>query len=254
MKKTTLWLLLASLVPTVVMAWNTPGDDFSGELKLVGTVTSTRNPWVWKSGDGNENLEVKLSNVVHNRMQGIPVSLPAMTILQGKTIFNTSTGREGLSPRINFGKGNGDFSIIWTEPGFAEVSVPVTEENNAHAGTFFFRMQAVGVLRHEQNGQPIYVNMYDDLSANGLPGENRVMKSSDIPGTLQRIFSGEGPSWLQAITVSATAGVSSFSNPTLRQIEGVYGAQTVAGSGELRLNGTIPKRWHASLPVSIEYH
>ncbi|HAN6040451.1 TPA: fimbrial protein, partial [Escherichia coli] len=36
-------------------------------------------------------------------------------------------------------------------------------------------------------------------------------------------------------------------------VEGAYGAQTVAGSGELRLNGTMPERWRVSLPVSIEY-
>ncbi|WP_445610813.1 F4 family fimbrial subunit, partial [Escherichia coli] len=49
------------------------------------------------------------------------------------------------------------------------------------------------------------------------------------------------------------SGVSHFSDALLRQVEGAYGAQTVAGNGELHLNGAIPERWRASLPVSIEY-
>ena len=61
MKKVTLFLFAASLLPSSVLAWNTPGEDFSGELKLEGAVTSTRNPWVWKVGQGNESLEVKQS-------------------------------------------------------------------------------------------------------------------------------------------------------------------------------------------------
>ena len=55
------------------------------------------------------------------------------------------------------------------------------------------------------------------------------------------------------MTVTTSVGASHFSDAFLRQVEGVYGAQTVAGSGELYLNGTLPERWRVSLPVSIEY-
>ncbi|ECX6188009.1 fimbrial protein, partial [Salmonella enterica subsp. enterica serovar Infantis] len=48
-------------------------------------------------------------------------------------------------------------------------------------------------------------------------------------------------------------GLSRFSDAALRQVDGVYGAQTVADSGELRFKGEIPSRWHTSLAVSIEY-
>ncbi|EDM9065136.1 F4 (K88) fimbria minor subunit FaeI [Salmonella enterica subsp. enterica serovar Give] len=253
MNKVTLFLLAASLLPSCVLAWNAPGEDFSGELKLEGPVTSTRNPWVWKVGEGNESLEAKQDRAAHGRKQGIPVSLPALTIVLGKTTQVTPAGREGLSPRVSYGKGTEDFSLVWTAPGMAEVTLPVTGDNNARAGTFVFRMQAVGVLRHMQNGQPVYAGVYDDLNVNGLPDENRTMKASDIPGALQRMFSGEGPSWLETMTVTATAGLSHFSDASLHQIAGVYGAQTVAGSGELYLNGTMPERWRVSLPVSIEY-
>ncbi|ECY7128919.1 fimbrial protein, partial [Salmonella enterica] len=131
--------------------------------------------------------------------------------------------------------------------------LPVTGENNSCAGTFVFRMQAAGVLRHVQNGQPVYAGVYDDLNANGLPGESRTMQAGEVPGTLQMMFSGEGPSWLQTMTLSSYMGVSHFSDAALRQVEGVYGAQTMAGSGELRLNGVVPERWLVSLPVSVEY-
>ncbi|WP_258271005.1 F4 (K88) fimbria minor subunit FaeI [Escherichia coli] len=253
MKKVTLFLFAASLLPSCVLAWNTPGEDFSGELKLEGAVTSTRNPWVWKVGQGNEGLEVKQSRGVRDGGEGIPVALPAMTVLLGKTTLTTPAGREGLSPRVSYGKGAEGFSLVWTAPSMAEVTLPVSGENNVRAGTFVFRMQAAGVLRHMQDGQPVYVSVYDDLNANGLPGESMSMKSSDIPGVMQGMFSGEGPSWLQTMTVMTADGVSRFSDASLRQVEGVYGAQTVAGSGELRLNGSMPERWRVSLPISIEY-
>lgn len=253
MKKMMLFLLTASLLPSCVLAWNTPGEDFSGELKLEGPVTSTRNPWVWKVGQGNEGLEAEQSRGVRGVERDIPVSLPALAVVLGKTTRATPAGREGLSPRVSYGKGAEDFTLVWTEPGIAEVTLPVTGENNIQAGTFVFRMQAVGVLRHVKDGQPVYASVYDNLNANGLPGESTAMKASDIPGVLQKMFSGEGPSWLQTMTVTTTEGLSQFSDATLRQIEGVYGAQIIAGSGELHLNGAMPERWRVSLPVSIEY-
>ncbi|MBB2426609.1 fimbrial protein, partial [Escherichia sp. 11.1597] len=170
MKKMTLFLFTAGLLPSCVLAWNTPGEDFSGELKLGGPVTSTRNPWVWKVGQGNEGLEVKQSRGVRDG-GGVPVPLPAMTVLLGKTTLTTPAGREGLSPRVSYGKGAEGFSLEWTAPGMAEVTLPVSGDNNVRAGSFVFRMQAVGVLRHVQNGQPVYAGVYDDLNANGLPGE-----------------------------------------------------------------------------------
>lgn len=105
MKKVTLFLFVVSLLPSTVLAWNTPGEDFSGELKLEGAVTSTRNPWVWKVGQGNESLEVKQSRGVRDGRQVIPVALPALTVLLGKTTLTTPAGREGLSPRGQLRKG-----------------------------------------------------------------------------------------------------------------------------------------------------
>ncbi len=253
MKKVTLFLFAVSLLPSMVLAWNTPGEDFSGELKLEGPVSSTRNPWVWKVGPENENPEMNTGLAFRGGKQSIDVSLPVLNIVLGKTIITAPAGREGLSPRVSYGRGMEGFSLVWTAPGIAEVTLPVTGDNNVSAGTFVFRMQAAGVLRYVRNGQPVYAGVYDDLNTNSLPGENGVMLPSVIPGVLQGMFRGDGPSWLQTMAVTTTAGLSHFSDTALRQIDGVYGARTVAGSGELRLNGTMPERWRVSLPVSIEY-
>ncbi|MDS1577328.1 fimbrial protein [Escherichia coli] len=253
MKKVTLFLFTVSLLPTCVLAWSTPGENFSGELKFEGPVTSTRNPWIWKIGHGNESLKVKQDHYVSGGEQKVSVLLPALTVVLGQTSQATPTGREGLSPRVSYGKGGEDFSLVWTEPGMAKVTLPVTGEDNVRAGKFVFRMQAMGVLRHVQNGQPVYASVYDDLNTNGLPGKKCAMMISGVSRDLQAMFNGEGPSWLYTMTVTTSVGASHFSDAFLRQVEGVYGAQTVAGSGELYLNGTLPERWRVSLPVSIEY-
>ncbi|ECE1949739.1 fimbrial protein [Salmonella enterica] len=215
MKRMTILLLAASLLPSCVLAWNTPGEDFSGELKLGGPVTSTRNPWVWKVGEGNTQINTKAVSVLRSGEQVIPVPLPAMTVLLGKTILTTPAGREGLAPQVTYGKDTEGFALTWTAPGMASVTLPVTGEGNVRTGTFTFRMQAAGVL--------------------------------------QTLFDSEGPVWLREMTVSSVSGLSRFSDAALRQVDGVYGAQTVADSGELRFKGAVPSRWHTSLAVSIEY-
>ncbi|ENR3366278.1 fimbrial protein [Salmonella enterica subsp. enterica serovar Infantis] len=208
MKRMTILLLAASLLPSCVLAWNTPGEDFSGELKLGGPVTSTRNPWVWKVGEGNTQINTKAHSVLRSGEQVIPVPLPAMTVLLGKTILTTPAGREGLAPQVTYGNGTEGFALMWTAPGTASVT---------------------------------------------LPAQGQVMPAEQTPGVLQTLFDSEGPAWLREMTVSSVTGLSRFSDAALRQVDGVYGAQTVADSGELRFKGEIPSRWHTSLAVSIEY-
>lgn len=253
MKKTTFLLLMVSLVPSIVLAWNTPGDDFSGELKLGGAVTNTRNPWVWKTGSGNDGQDVSLLSLRRSGERTTPVSLSAMTVLSGKTTLVTPAGREGLSPRVTYGKEVNGFKLEWTEPGTATVTLPVTGDDNRHAGSFTFRIQAAAVMRYVRNGQTGYVSLYEDMKGNGLPEQTAVMPAEQVPAKLQAMTGGDAPAWLQKISVSETAGLSRFSDISLHQLEGVYGAQVIPDSGELHLIGEIPSRWHVSLPVSIEY-
>ena len=252
MKKVTLFLLAVSFLPSCVLAWNTPGEDFSGELKLGGPVTSTRNPWVWKVGEGNTQINTKAVSVLRSGEQVIPVPLPAMTVL-GKTILTTPAGREGLAPQVMYGKGTEGFALAWTAPGTASVTLPVTGEGNIRTGTFTFRMQAAGVLRHVRDGRVEYAGLYDDLQGNGLPAQGQVMPAGQTPGVLQTLFDDDGPAWLRDMTADGVTGLSRFSDAALRQVDGVYGAQTLADSGELRFKGAVPSRWHTSLAVSIEY-
>ncbi|MGS0206209.1 fimbrial protein [Escherichia coli] len=251
--KNSVLLFLMFFFPFSVFAWNTPGQDFSGELKLGGPVTSTRNPWVWKIGEGKPNLNVKQLSVSRSGESVLPVSLPVMNLILGKTDFTTPAGREGLAPRIIFGKDVEGFSLVWVEPGIADVTLPVTGEGHRRFGHFTFRMQAAGLMRYVCNGQVTYTSIYDDVGINGLPDKAHIMNSEQIPGLFQSMFRGEGPKWLSAISVSSDTGVSHFSDASLRQIEGGYGARIVTGSGELHLKVDKIKRWNVSLPISIEY-
>ncbi|NMR18377.1 fimbrial protein, partial [Salmonella enterica] len=192
-------------------------------------------------------------SVLRSGEQVIPVPLPAMTVLLGKTILTTPAGREGLAPQVTYGKETEGFALTWTAPGTASVTLPVTGEGNVRTGTFTFRMQAAGVLRHVLGDRAEYAGLYGDLQGNGLPPQTQVMPAGQTPGVLQTLFDSEGPVWLRKMTVSSVSGLSRFSDAALRQVDGVYGAQTVADSGELRFKGAVPSRWHTSLAVSIEY-
>lgn len=255
MKKITLLLLVISLLPAGVLAWSLPGEDFSGELRLSGTVGSTRNPWIWKVGKGHTSLEVKSPSATILRGNPlIPVPLPALTVLLGKTMLVTPAGREGLAPQVVYGRGANGFTLVWLEPGTAELTLPLMRDDNTQAGEFTFRIQAAALLRHEEGGQSIYARLYDDLQANGLPAQQNITSSVQTAPLLQAIFAGEGPAWLaQKFVISEMVGLSRFTDAGLRQVEGVYGAQVVAGSGGLRLKGDLPTHWRVSLPVSIEY-
>lgn len=254
MKNSLLLFLMIYFFPFSVLAWNTPGQDFSGELKLGGPVTSIRNPWVWKTGEGKSNLNIRQSSVSRSGDSVIPILLPAMNLVLGKTVLTTPSGREGLTPRIIFGNGIDEgFSLVWTSPGIADVTLPVTGEGGRRVGHFSFRMQAAGIMRHVRNGQMIYTSIYNDVGINSLPDKTHIMKSELIPGLLQSMFSGEGPDWLSGIYVSSDTGVSHFSDASLRQIEGVYGARIVSGTGELHLRGDKTEHWNVSLPVYVEY-
>ncbi|MDI5545533.1 fimbrial protein, partial [Salmonella enterica subsp. enterica serovar Cerro] len=173
-----------------------------------GPVTSTRNPWVWKVGEGNTQINTKAVSVLRSGEQVIPVPLPAMTVLLGKTILTTPAGREGLAPQVTYGKDTEGFALTWTAPGMASVTLPVTGEGNVRTGTFTFRMQAAGVLRHVLGDRAEYAGLYGDLQGNGLPPQTQVMPAGQTPGVLQTLFDSEGPVWLREMTVSSVSGLS----------------------------------------------
>ena len=181
------------------------------------------------------------------------VLLPPLTLLSGKTAQIIPTGREGISPRITYGKETEGFMLKWDAAGTAKVTLPVTGNDSRYVGSLTLRMQAVAVMRHVANGRAVYSELYEDLKGNGLPEQMSVMPAEQVPGKLQAIFAGEGPSWLKDIIVSGNVGLSSFGNAGLHHLEGVYVAQVIPDFAELRLTGDIPARWRVSMPISVEY-
>lgn len=246
-------LLAVSVWPAGVQAWSAPGEGFAGELTLGGEVTSLRNPWAWQLGEGVKGLEVTLSGRALEKGEANALALPATLLLLGKTILTTPAGRVGLAPRVTYGSETGGAELTWSASGMADVTLPVTGDGNMPVGHFRFRIQALAMLRHMEDGKATYVGIYDDLKGNGLPGGAQVVAPAQTAGRLQAMFANEGPTWLQEATVSQVFGLSQFNNAALRQVEGVYGASIVADSGQLYLEGAMPASWHVALPVSIEY-
>lgn len=253
-------LLLASLFPVGVLAtWSTPGEDFSDDLTFGGPVTSTRNPWVWKILPGEDAIVLaagdRLSRGKEQIWSGL---LKGGAVLLGKTTQATPAGREGLAPWVSFGRGLEGAALVWASDSEGQVTLPVFDAASPTrpVGALTFRLQAVMMLRHIQGGQPVDVGVYSDLPGNGLPPQGLTLPAGQITRPLCGLFAGEGPAWLCAgpLSVQGTVALSALSDRNLRQIQAVYGAGIVAGSGELRLpEGRLPARWKTTLPVSIAY-
>lgn len=256
----TLILLMASLFPAgVLAAWSNPGQNFNGELTLDGEVTSVRNPWAWQVDKSAASIKVKI-NTQKSRdgglvWQGLMTDRP---LLLGKTVLTTPAGREGLAPMVNLGGGEPDFVLTSEGDGILRITVPVfaPEVTNSVAGSLQFRVTAAALIRYVVKGSPVYAGVHNDFAGNGLPDKGLAMPAGRTAQTLCGMFAGEGPAWLCAPSapVRDEVPLSHFTHNSLRQVEGVYGAQVVGGSGTLRLSGSsIPASWKATLPVRIEY-
>ncbi|MGS9402498.1 fimbrial protein, partial [Salmonella enterica subsp. enterica serovar Infantis] len=74
--------------------------------------------------------------------------------------------------------------MMWTAPGTASVTLPVTGEGNVRTGTVSFRLQTAGVLRQVRGDRAEYAGLYDDLQGNGLTAQGQVMPAEQTPGVL----------------------------------------------------------------------
>ena len=258
--RVTLMLLMAGLFPAgVLAAWSNPGQDFSGELTLDGEVTSVRNPWTWQVDKSAPGIQVKAT--ARQARDGGQVWQGLMTdrpLLLGKTLLTTPAGREGLAPVVSLGGGRTDVVLTPEGDGMLQVNVPVhtPDAPDRVTGSLQFRVETAALIRYVVNGSPVYAGMHNDLAGNGLPGKGQEMATGRTAQALCGMFAGEGPAWLCSPPVSVKEAVplSRFTDNTLRQVEGVYGAQVVGGSGTLRISGSsIPASWKATLPVRIEY-
>ncbi|MHA3606774.1 F4 family fimbrial subunit [Yersinia enterocolitica] len=233
--------------------WNSPGQDFNGGINLGGQVTSNRNPWVWQLGGNTNTLTIKEKSRHSDSRWDVP--LPASTILLGKTIRTVPSGRKGLMPVIKIGTTELGNVLKWIEPGVALVTLPVSDEEQESKGTLTFKLKVIALLKSVSEGQDRYYGLYNDTNGNGFPERDYITPPNKTVAELRKLFVTEPPLWLEKnISVSDIAGVSKFTDSSLRQVDGAYGAQIVPDSGELQfLSGTLPLQWHVSLPVSIEY-
>ncbi|ECV2306850.1 fimbrial protein [Salmonella enterica subsp. enterica serovar Javiana] len=256
----TLLCVLAGSVPAgVLAAWSTPGEGFSGELTLGGPVTSSRNPWSWKLMPGETDMSLRTADRASRAGEQVWSGLlKARPVLMGKTTQSTPAGREGLAPVVNYGSGMPDSVLTWLSGGEAEVTLPVYDSVSpgVQAGHFRFRLRAAMLLRYTQGDQPVYAGIYNDLPGNGLPPEGKTLPAAQLAAELCGQFAGEGPSWLcgGGLGVTTSLPLSRLTDDRLHQLQGVYGVETVAGSGELVLReGAMPAHWKTTLNVSIAY-
>ncbi|WNI84216.1 F4 family fimbrial subunit [Citrobacter portucalensis] len=256
----TLLCLLAGSVPAgVLAAWSAPGEDFSGELTVGGPVTDNRTPWRWKLMPGETDMSLRAGDRVSRGGEQVWSGLlTARPVLLGNTPLALPAGREGLAPKVRYGGPGPETTPNWLSDGEAWMTLPVYDgaAPDALAGYFRFRLRAAMLLRHTAGGQPVYAGIYNDLSGNGLPPEGRALPAARLAGMLCGQSGGDGPAWVCGSGVSVTTylPLSRLTDGRLRQLQGVYGAETVAGSGELFLReGAMPARWKTTLHVSIEY-
>ncbi|EGO3302127.1 fimbrial protein [Salmonella enterica] len=256
---TLLCVLTGSVPAGVLAAWSTPGEDFSGELTLGGPVTGSRNPWSWKLMPGETDMSLRAADRASRGGEQVWSGLlNARAVLLGKTTQSTPAGREGLAPVVSYGSGTPGSALTWLSGGEAEVTLPVYDSVSPEvlAGHFRFRLRAAMLLRHTQGDQPVYAGIYNDQPGNGLPPEGKTLPVTQLATELYGQFAGEGPAWLcgSGLSVTTSLPLSRLTDGRLRQLQGVYGAETVAGSGELVLReGAMPAGWKTTLNVSIAY-
>ncbi|POT24513.1 fimbrial protein [Citrobacter freundii] len=184
--------------------------------------------------------------------------LKSQPLLLGKTSSTTPAGREGLAPRVSYSHNMLDSVLNWLADGIGEVRLPVYEDTDPASvvGALSFRLQAGMLLSHVEEGRAMYAGVYNDLPDNGLPPQSKTVVPDRLAPMLCSLFVGESPNWL-----CATAGVvkheiplSRLTDSSLRQIQGVYAATIIAGSGELFIREKkMLSRWKTTLTVSIEY-
>lgn len=255
MKRLSGMLLTLVLSPSLVHAtWSEPGTDFSGELKLGGEVSNSRNPWIWKAaGESMENLlQKKGQSEGTNRVwKGL---FPTTSLLMGKTAFTMPSGRTGLAPQVTLSSGTASAEVVWTDKkNEAKVTVPVTGTGTEQikAGTLTFTMVSGALMHGMIGGQEAVVALRNDLPGNALPPD----VSENILGILQKQFGEAMPEWLHL--ARKTAGVeplSTLNSTRYTQTDSVYGLGIAEGSGILSFPAeAVPEAWQVSFTINVVY-
>ncbi|SUY95193.1 Fimbrial, major and minor subunit [Citrobacter freundii] len=235
-------------------------NEYTGEIIFKGTVTNNRNPWTWKLMNITKDISLSVDKNTANNGDIIWKDLLSeQMILLGKTRMVTPFGHDGLAPRVSYGNSHSEISLTPGNDGIINVTLPFYDAKTAAIpkGTLSFKIRVAMLIRYVDSGIPEYAGVYNDLSGNGLPIKEWVFPVEKSSAFLCALFSEEAPAWLCAQNKSTrnSLPLSQLTHNTLRQIQVVYGAGIVAGSGVLSLQNTdIPKDWKTVLPVNIEYN
>ncbi|AMS16481.1 hypothetical protein A3218_19960 [Pseudomonas chlororaphis] len=253
---TSLVLLAASM--TALAQWQE--GDFSGELNWRGAVTQNRNPWAWAQGTLDD-----IGALTQTRMQaeGREVVwhdlLKQTPLLVGKIQQLMPMGRAGVSPVIQLGQDNREFSLVWKGAGIAEVTLPVTDkEAGSNAlGTLTFQLRVAGILAATtgvtRRGYGLVAT--DAQDGNGVPPSTSGLAYDASVAVLQAMAGSDAPTWLSSrLADGGSIALNALHNGQNQAVGAMYGAEILPGTGSLRFPaGKVPKQWRVSLPIRITY-
>lgn len=253
-----LWLTVVAVaglsVPAAQADW--VEGDFRGALNWQGAVTQQQNPWRWAQAtvalDGNLSAAQQEDNALvwHGLLEQGP-------LLLGKTLTTMPAGRPGRIPVVLFDVLPSGGELTWLGDGLVKVTLPATHEQ-AVVGSFSFTLRVGAALSAVIAGESVVANLYSEGGAgNGLPGRQHMLPAGQWWGAMQRMMGPEyAPPWLQgeAATPPRTLPIQVLGDTLSRQVNAVYAAEIQAGSGTLSfLQGQVPARWQAVLPMRVSY-
>lgn len=230
--------------------------DFRGELSWQGAVTQQQNPWRWAQAtvalDGQLSAGQQEGNslVWHGLLEQGP-------LLLGKTISTMPAGRPGRIPVVLFDVLPSGGELAWLGDGLVRVTLPATHEQ-AVVGSFSFTLRVGAAVSAVIAGEPVVAGLYSEGGAgNGVPSRQHMLTAGQWWGAMQSMLGPEyAPPWLQGdpLTSPRILPVQVLGDTISRQVNAVYAAEIQAGSGTLSfLQGHVPARWQASLPMRVSY-
>lgn len=253
-----MWSVLVLSAVSGVAGAQWQEGEFSGDLNWQGTVTQSRNPWVWAQGALTAPVELDLtqSQSRDGRIEWRNL-LTQTPLLLGKTEQLVPQGRPGILPTIQYGHDVAGMELLWTNRGEAQLTLPVQGGDGSRRGelSVMLRINAGLVSTHAGVRQGFSLAAGADEPGNGLPPAGFALPTDQILPALRTLFGPHAPAWLASeVAMGGETTLATLTNPAHHAIGGLYGAEIVAGSGILSFaKGTLPEQWQVQLPIQITY-
>lgn len=233
--------------------------DFSGDLNWQGTVSQSRNPWVWAQGTLTAPVELDLtqSQTRDGRIEWRNL-LAQAPLLMGKTEQLVPKGRPGILPAIQYGNEVDGVALQWSNRGEAQLTLPLKGEDASRQHghlSLVLRVNAALVSTHAKARHVYSVVAGADEQGNGIPPAGLAQPSDQVLPALRALFGLHAPAWLTSdVATGGEITLATIANPAHHALGGLYGAEIVAGSGVLSVAaGQVPSHWQVSLPIQITY-